>query len=207
MRIVAVSAAQSTKESQLVDAQHRLRAKIFSERLGWEVDVKDGREFDRFDRLRPTYILAVLEGGKVAGCARLLPAIGPTMLAGVFPSLLPDGRLHAHPAMVESSRFCVDTNLAEGRGDGWIHAATLTMFAGIIEWCIVNLYTEIITVTDLRFERILARAGWPLDRLGEPRRIGATMAVAGTLPVNTETFERLCPSDYSSDLVAVGRVA
>jgi N-acyl-L-homoserine lactone synthetase len=129
------------------------------------------------------------------------------MLAEVFPSLLPEGRLHAHPAMVESSRFCVDTSLAEGRGDGSIHEATLTMFAGIIEWCLVNEYSEIVTVTDLRFERILSRAAWPLHRLGEPRRIGATTAIAGTLPVDAETFERLCPSGYSSDLIAVSQVA
>lgn len=163
-----VAILKSEHDRRLVDAQHKLRARVFGERLGWDVSVRDGGETDEFDKLHPTYIVTTTDEGAVAGCARLLPAIGPTMVADVFPSLLPDGQLNGHAAMVESSRFCVDTALEEGRGNGSIHEATLTMFAGIIEWCMANGYTEIVTVTDLRFERILARVGWPLQRLPAP---------------------------------------
>ncbi|WP_292219552.1 acyl-homoserine-lactone synthase, partial [Mesorhizobium sp.] len=69
------------------------------------------------------------------------------------------GSLAAHAAMVESSRFCVDTSLQAVRGEGQLHLATLTMFAGIIEWSMANGYDEIVTATDLRLERILKRAG------------------------------------------------
>lgn len=34
-------------------------------------------------------------------------------------------------------------------------------------------------LTDLRFERILNRAGWPMTRIGEAEQIGRTVAVAG----------------------------
>jgi acyl homoserine lactone synthase len=37
-------------------------------------------------------------------------------------------------------------------------------------------------------ERILRRAGWHLDRLGEPHQIGATNAVAGLLPVTDDAL-------------------
>ncbi|MCV9966912.1 acyl-homoserine-lactone synthase TraI [Pararhizobium sp. BT-229] len=198
-----VAIPKSEHERQLVYAQHKLRARVFGERLGWDVSVRDGGETDEFDKLHPTYIVTTTDEGAVAGCARLLPAMGPTMVADVFPSLLPDGQLNGHAAMVESSRFCVDTALVEGRGNGSVHDATLTMFAGIIEWCIANGYTEIVTVTDLRFERILARVGWPLQRLGEPKKIGVTMAVAGTLPVDRDNFLRLRPSNYRSKLTSL----
>jgi acyl homoserine lactone synthase len=122
------------------------------------------------------------------------------MIADVFGSLLPDGRLNAHPAMVESSRFCVDTRLSGGRGTGSLHEATLSMFAGIIEWSIENGFTEIVTVTDLRFERILARVGWSLRRIGEPKTIGVTTAVAGSLQADTEMLSRLRPAGYSSQI-------
>ncbi|WP_028734346.1 acyl-homoserine-lactone synthase [Rhizobium leguminosarum] len=207
MQALALSTPRTIQEAHLLQIHYRLRARVFSDRLGWEVDVTAGCESDRFDALRPTYILATAETGQLAGCARLLPTLGPTMVADVFPSLLPDGQLNGHAAMIESSRFCVDTALAEGRGDGSIHEATLTMFAGIIEWCFANGYTEIVTVTDLRFERILARAGWPLQRLGEPKKIGVTMAVAGTLPANAETFLRLRPSNYRSELSPLSQAA
>ncbi|NKK39747.1 GNAT family N-acetyltransferase [Rhizobium leguminosarum bv. viciae] len=200
MRALALSTPRTIQEAHLLHIHYQLRARVFSDRLGWEVDVTAGCESDRFDALRPTYILAIAETGELAGCARLLPALGPTMVADVFPSLLPDGQLKGHAAMIESSRFCVDTALAEGRGAGSVHEATLTMFAGIIEWCMANGYTEIVTVTDLRFERILARVGWQLHRLGEPKKIGVTTAVAGTLAANAATFLRLRPSKYRSEL-------
>ncbi|URK86327.1 GNAT family N-acetyltransferase (plasmid) [Rhizobium sp. RCAM05350] len=207
MQVLALSTPRTIPEAHLLHTHYQLRARVFADRLGWEVDVAAGCESDGFDALRPTYVLAITETGQLAGCARLLPTLGPTMAADVFPSLLPDGQLNGHAAMIESSRFCVDTALAEGRGDGSIHEATLTMFAGIIEWCFMNGYTEIVTVTDLRSERILARVGWPLQRLGEPKKIGVTMAVAGTLPANAETFLRLRPSNYRSELSPLSQAA
>jgi acyl homoserine lactone synthase len=198
MQVLAISASHSLQEMELIQRHHQLRARVFADRLGWEVSVVGGYESDVFDQHGPTYILAISASGEVAGCARLLPATGPTMVTDVFPSLLPGGQLHSHSMMVESSRFCVDTKLAEGRGAGSFHEATLSMFASIIEWSVENGFTEIVTVTDLRFERILARVGWPLQRIGEPRKIGVTMAVAGILPANAEVFSRLRPAGYSS---------
>jgi|GEM_PF-340899 len=207
MQILAICHPRTIYEAQLLHRHHQLRARVFAERLGWEVEVVNGQEADAFDALLPTYILAISDDGTVTGCARLLPALGATMVTSIFPSLLPNGRLNAHTAMIESSRFCVDTTLGEGRGDGSIHKATLTMFAGIIEWCMANGYTEIVTVTDLRFERILARVGWPLQRLAEPKKIGVTMAVAGILPANADTFLRLRPTNYHSELSTVAPAA
>lgn len=198
MNVLALSTPRTLDEADLLGTHHRLRAKVFSDRLGWDVNVEAGHESDEFDTLRPTYILATTASGRLAGAARLLPALGPTMVADVFPSLLPNGHLNAHSAMVESSRFCIDTSLVEERGDGLAHEATLSMFAGIIEWCLANSFTEIVTVTDLRFERILARVGWPLQRLADPQRIGVTMAVAGSLPADAATFQQLRPSNYRS---------
>lgn len=208
MQILAFSTPQDAHEARVLQHHYELRARVFSDRLGWDVRVTDGCESDGFDKLKPTYVFALSSVGQVAGCARLLPALGPTMLTDVFPSLLPSGRLSAHSAMIESSRFCVDTTLAEGRGEGSVHEATLTMFSGIIEWSIANGYTEIATVTDLRFERILSRVGWPLVRLGEPKKIGVTMAVAGTLPAAPEIFQKLRPTNYRSNFtIPIDRAA
>jgi len=207
MQVLAFSTPRTIQEAHLLHIHHQLRARVFSDRLGWDVDVTAGCESDSFDALRPTYVLATTAIGELAGCARLLPTLGPTMVADVFPSLLPGGQLNGHAAMIESSRFCVDTTLEEGRGDGSVHEATLTMFAGIIEWCLANDFTEIVTVTDLRFERILARVGWPLQRLGEPKKIGVTMAVAGILPADADMFRKLRPSNYHSQITRISKAA
>jgi len=177
---------------------HRLRAIVFRDRLEWDVTITHGGERDQYDDLNPTYILAISGANKVVGCARLLPAVGPTVLERTFPQLLQDGSLNATSAMIESSRFCVDTTLPAGRGGEQLHLATLTMFAGIIEWSMVNGYDKIVTATDLRFERILNRAGWPMARLGEPVAIGNTVAIAGRLPADQKSFEQVRPPQYRS---------
>lgn len=207
MRVLAISTPKNIQEAELIHRHHELRARVFADRLGWDVAVDDGRELDAFDALMPTYILAISDGGQVAGCARLLPATGPTMVTDVFGSLLSNHGLNAHSTMIESSRFCVDTALGEGRGDRSVHETTLTMFAGIIEWCMSNGFTEIVTVTDLRFERILTRVGWPLQRLGEPRPIGVTMAVAGILSAHAATFKKLRPANYRSEFTPLSKAA
>ncbi len=42
-----------------MDAMFRNRAEIFGKRLGWEVEVRDGYERDRFDDLNPLYLVSV----------------------------------------------------------------------------------------------------------------------------------------------------
>lgn len=200
MHITIVSPDLYEQHSVLLTKMHRLRAEVFGSRMGWEVTIVGGEERDRYDGLGRTYVLAVDDGDRVAGCVRLLAASGPTMLQDTFPGLLVDGSLAAHTGMVESSRFCVDTSLEAGRGGGQLHLATLTMFAGIIEWSMANGYDGIVTATDLRFERILKRAGWPMTRLGEPAPIGNTIAVAGSLLADHASFERVCPPGYRSEI-------
>jgi acyl homoserine lactone synthase len=69
-----------------------------------------------------------------------------------------------------------------------LREATFLLFAAMIEWGLQGKAQAIATVTDLRMERILRRAGWHLDRLGTPRQIGATKAVAGLLPITNDAL-------------------
>lgn len=202
MRAIAIEANQRGGLGSLLDEMHRLHAWVFAGRLGWQVKIEQGRERNEYDALDPTYILALTERGDVAGCARLLPTAGPTMLSQTFPQLLAGGRLRGKPTTIERSRFCVATR-GEGRGDRFLHEATLTMFAEIIEWSMSNGFDEVATATDLWIER----AGWPMTRLGGVERIGDTMSIAGNLPADQASFDRIRPPGYRSDLRRLQRVA
>lgn len=207
MHAVAIAADSYKKFPDLLDGMHELRARIFRDRLNWDVDVRDGREVDSFDGCRPTYILAVTGRNSVVGCARLLPSTGPMLLSVLFPEL-GEGRLFKpHPAMIESSRFCVDTSVDAGRAGQVLHDVTWTMFAAIIEWSMANGYSELITATDVRIERILRRAGWPMTRIGTPKRLGNTNAVVGLLPTDLASFEQVRPATYVSTIAPLRRVA
>ena len=61
----------------------------------------------------------------------------------------------------------------------------------MIEFGLTWGLSHIVTVTDRRVERILKRAGWPLERLGEVEKIGDTMTVAGLLETSEEALTRV----------------
>lgn len=196
MRIIAIGPQDCSRDPLLVDQMHRLRARVFKDRMGWDVTVTNGREFDQFDELNPTSIV-VVDRGVVVGHTRVLPATGPTMLSESFSFLATTGAYAPHSGMIETSRFCVDTSTARLTPDG-IHLATMTLIAGILEWAELGGYSEIVTVTDVRLERILRRVGLPLRRLSEPTRIGNTLALAGIVDVDAQSVQRARPSQYRS---------
>jgi acyl homoserine lactone synthase len=168
---------------------HRVRYRIFEERLGWDVEVSGGMEADEFDACRPVYLLQKHHEGQVQGCVRLLPTTGPTMLGNTFPVLLDGQVAPASDAIWESSRFGVDVGSTRSSAAGNIAKATYELFAGMIEFGLMRQLTDIVTVTDARMERILCRARWPLKRIGTPRPIGKTIAVAGYLEVSEERLQ------------------
>ncbi|MBW9118372.1 GNAT family N-acetyltransferase [Rhizobium cauense] len=200
MEVIAIREPKTTFDYSLIDQMHQLRARVFRDRLGWKVTCRADREYDEYDLFDPTYLVIVSEG-RVVGSVRLLPADGPTMIEGVFPQLLGGLELPKHQKMIESSRFCVDTAHAGERSTARAHQATLSLFAGIIEWCLANDYNEIATATDVRFERLLSRCGWPLRRLGKPVIINETRSVAGLLSADALYFERLRPRDCQLSIV------
>lgn len=176
--------------SRDIEAMQRLRYRVFNDRLGWEVSTVHGREVDVFDDLKPHYLLLRGEyGGSVDGCVRLLPSTGPNMLRDVFPVLLDGKDAPSQPDVWESSRFALDIREGSANGPGGLAAGTYELFAGVLEFGLAKNLKRIVTVTDVRMERILRRVGWRLERLGEPKEIGSTRAVAGLLEVSQATLE------------------
>ena len=187
MKVIVRSRAALLSDFELAMGMHRLRGRVFKERLDWDVSVAGGLEIDQYDALKPIYLL-VLERRDVVGCVRLLLTTERNMLADTFPVLL-DGHAAPRAARIwESSRFCVDTKTVAATAKNGLREATYLLFAAMIEWAQQRDLHAIATVTDLRMERILRRAGWHLDRLGTPHQIGVTKAVAGLLPVTEEAL-------------------
>ncbi|TGT57766.1 conjugal transfer protein TraI [Mesorhizobium sp. M00.F.Ca.ET.170.01.1.1] len=170
---------------------HRLRHRVFRDRLNWDVSVSGGYEIDPYDALGPSYLLLRSSSGRVDGCVRLLPTTGPTMLRDSFSILLGNRQAPEDPRIWESSRFALDLAPSAPKQAG-IALGTYELFAGMIEFGLAHDLRTIVTVTDLRIERILRRAGWPLQRLSGPQTIGNTRAVAGHLDISPETRETIC---------------
>jgi N-acyl-L-homoserine lactone synthetase len=171
---------------------HRLRYRVFKERLDWDVQISGNMEMDEFDAFHPVYLIQRANDYRIQGCVRLLPSTGPTMLRDTFPILLDGASAPTSLTIWESSRFALDLHANAPKAAHGLATATFELFAGMIEFGLSRQLTEIITVTDARMERILRRAGWPLRRIGKPHALGNTLAVAGYLDVSAESLARVC---------------
>lgn len=190
MRAIALTRQNLGGNQDLLIGMHRLRRRVFKERLDWSVSVAGDLEIDHFDTFGPTYLL-VVDDRDVIGSVRLLPTTGSNMLADTFAILLDGNPAPRSQTIWESSRFCVDTTRTDATTDGGLRRATFLLLAAMIEAGLRYGLEAIVTVTDLRMERILRRAGWPLERIGTPHRIGNTQAVAGFLPVSAEALDAI----------------
>ena len=193
--IMTIESIDRQKHPVLIDQMFRMRAEVFSSRLGWEVSVNDGRETDRFDDEDPLYLMSVNdETGVLQGAVRLLPTTGPYMLRDVFSVLVPGGAPES-PLIWESSRFAINPrvfSVAErAEANHIVHKTTLELLCGIVEVCQSAGIDHVVSVFDARMARIFRAANCPYEVIGTPTRIGKTMTYAGLFDMSRDMRSRL----------------
>jgi acyl homoserine lactone synthase len=164
-----------------IDAMFRSRAETFRERLGWEVEVENGYERDRFDDANPLYLVSVdPDTERYWGSLRLLPTTGPNMLRDVFMQLLDDDETVESATIWESSRICaVPIEGQPDRGRAGVNYVLAELIAGIGEVAQLAGLTQIVSVFDARVFRILRSMGVPIEIIGKPQHVGTVIAYAG----------------------------
>jgi len=172
---IRIAARRDFKSRDLWE-MHKLRAKVFKDRLGWEVPIMSGMEIDGYDALEPLYMM-IREpgGGALRGCWRLLPTEGPYMLKDSFAQLLHGQPAPEHARIWELSRFAIET---EGNSRFGFSEITMESIAEIISHGYHAGIDQYVTVTTTAIERLLRRAGVVTSRFGAPLQIGVERAVA-----------------------------
>lgn len=172
---IRIAARRDFKSRDLWE-MHKLRAKVFKDRLGWEVPILSGMEIDGYDALEPLYMM-IREpgGGSLRGCWRLLPTEGPYMLKDSFAQLLHGQPAPEHARIWELSRFAIET---EGNSRFGFSEITMESIAEIISHGYHAGIDQYVTVTTTAIERLLRRAGVVTTRFGAPLQIGVERAVA-----------------------------
>lgn len=191
--IIVIDALNRHEHPEILTQMHRLRARVFAGRLGWDVKVVNGEERDRFDALDPAHVVSVNDAGEVVGCMRLLQTTGPHMLADVFAPLL-DGEPPLRSARIwEATRFCVDTErLVDRRGPNSICHVTSEVMIGAFEYGMEAGVSDAVAVIDPVMLRVMKRSGnAPYDYLGTPRQMGKVVALAVLMDCSTDRIERL----------------
>lgn len=186
--ITVIDALNEAKFSKILDEVYRLRARVFSDRLGWAVEVEDGKEIDQYDSLNPAHLVCLDEDGDVVGCMRLLQTTGPHMLADIFSDLL-DGEPPLRSAQVwEATRFCIDTEkLRGGRNKNSISHYTSELMVGVFEYAQSAGILDIVGVVDPVMNRVMQRSGnAPYDYMGSTKSMGVVKAMAALMDCSDE---------------------
>lgn len=180
-RIAIGRAGEPELHATLLDSMYRLRCHVFHQRLGWDVQVENGREHDWFDLIGPRYLIAHDQASNALGCCRLLPTMGPNMLRDIFPMLMDGAAPPASAGIWEISRFAVGAGCT-GQRFGFGNVAG-TLIAHALRLADAHGIEEIVGVTSAPFERLLHHLGLQVERLGAPRRIGRVLSLAFRMPV------------------------
>ncbi len=167
---------------------HRLRAKVFKERMGWEVPIIGGMEIDGYDALNPYYLMIQEPATGLRGCWRALPTIGPYMLKDTFPELLHGHSAPEDPKIWELSRFAIEADGPQGFG---FSRFSLDALREIVIFGDKMGIARYITVTTSSIERMLRRIGLTVSRFGPPIKIGVETAIAVDIDIGEQTHEVL----------------
>lgn len=179
---------QKSLDVEVLAQMYRLRARVFGERMGWEVAILSGMEIDGYDALSPHYMLVHDERNALCGCWRLMPTTGPYMLRDTFGDLLHGQQAPRSPHIWELSRFAIDA--PEKRGFGFA-ALALEAMREVVRFADRMAIMSYVTVTTTAVERMLRKAGVETHRFGPPMRVGVEHAVGLTIDLGAPTRRAL----------------
>jgi acyl homoserine lactone synthase len=180
--------AQKSFDLDTLAEMYRLRAKVFGERMGWEVAILSGMEIDGYDALSPHYMLVHDERDTLCGCWRIMPTVGPYMLRDTFGQLLHGQSAPVSPSVWELSRFAIVTQ--EKSGFGFAKLA-LDAMREVVKFADQMNIARYVTVTTTAIERLLRKTGVETRRFGPPVRIGVENAVGLTIELGEKTHHAL----------------
>ncbi|HEX2580391.1 MAG TPA: acyl-homoserine-lactone synthase [Dongiaceae bacterium] len=164
---------------------HRLRHKLFVERLRWQLNSEEGMEYDEFDTPSTTYLFAT-QNSQLAGIARLIPTTKPYMIEKLWPSFVED--LPHDGAIWELSRFGVDLTLsAEDRVK-----VSLEVILGFQEFGLKNGIEKYLVVSSTHLMRhVIGNAGCSYTYLGEPRIMDGVRIAAAAIDVSADVVANI----------------
>jgi len=189
--IVVVEPHNADKHLHLLDQMFRLRARIFHDRLGWDVEVTGGRERDKYDDEAPVYLIYADDHSMVVkGCLRLLPTTGPTVLAEVFSDTLPDAVHLSAPMIWECTRFCVDERILGPGNRDELYFTSGLLIAALGDLGLKVGIESIIGNFDSTMLRLYRRIGCEVEVLGSTLRYGAPIYL-GLFPISERILRKV----------------
>lgn len=174
-----------------LDEMYKLRYKVFSKELQWNVKTHNNMEKDEFDEKNAYYIIAKDEKGIIRGCQRLIQMTNPCMLDGPFSSFLTNLKDFKQPGYWETSRFAVDHAHDELYSAKDSKRLVPTLLAGVMEFGLQIEKVEcFITLSFPSVAKLASLYGLLLAPLKQSEIEGESVVVSGYPPLNV-SYKRL----------------
>ncbi|HEX2580390.1 MAG TPA: acyl-homoserine-lactone synthase [Dongiaceae bacterium] len=159
---------------------HRLRHKLFIERLRWQLNSEEDMEYDEFDTPATTYLFAT-QNSQLAGIARLIPTTKPYMIEKLWPFFMES--LPHDNTVWEASRFGIDPTLS-AREKAKI---SMEIVLGCQEFGLKNRIERFMVVMPTQIiRRVIGNAGCPYHYLGEPQIMDGMRIAAAAIEVSAD---------------------
>ena len=189
--IVVIQDHNARQYSDLLAQMFRLRARIFRDKLNWDVRVEDGMERDKYDDEGPVYVISTDSACRtVIGSLRLMPTTGPTLLNEVFADTVPDAAFLSAPSIWECTRFCVDEQSFSVAAFEKAAYASRLLFAALGEVAIEAGIETVLGNFDATMHRLYRRIGVDVDVIGHTKRYGRKVFL-GSFPVTEDILTRV----------------
>jgi acyl homoserine lactone synthase len=189
--IVVIESHNAHKHERLMDEMFKLRARVFRDRMKWDVQVTDGRERDRYDDEAPVYLIYANDASRaIKGSLRLLPTTGPTVLADFFSDTLPDASHLSAPTIWECTRFCVDEQVLGPGNRQELYFTSALLIAALGDLGLTAGIQSILANFDSTMLQLYRRIGCEVEVLGSTHRY-ATPVYLGLFPISEAILHRV----------------
>jgi acyl-homoserine lactone synthase len=174
------------RHSGRLDEMHRLRKRVFVDRLGWDVPVANGEfEIDQFDGDAAEYFLVIdRASGALAGSVRLMPSTSPHLLGELF-SFLCEGAPPVGPHIWEITRQCYNDALPRDAVIRARHQIT----CGLLEYGLMRGIERYTLVTNVEHVPMLMTPGWTCTPLGMPQWFNDELIAPMAIDVSQSTLD------------------
>lgn len=186
--ILHVEERDRSKHASELNQYFQLRKRVFHDQLGWDVSVSGDIERDPLDDAPCTYTLYLDQDGTVAGGARLIPTTQTTLLDMAFDGLVPENVSFRSPTIWESSRYCINHDVAHSRMSSGAKKATIGLTIGNYDYAIATGISHYIAVVEARLFRLSQSYNLDVEILGE-KKFPDCDVICALYPISDKTHK------------------
>jgi N-acyl-L-homoserine lactone synthetase len=187
--IVVIEPYNAHEYSNLLDDMFRLRARVFRDRLRWDVQVTDEKERDKYDDEGPVYIIYADDES----------------LNDIFSDTLPDAVHLSAPTIWECTRFCLEDGVLSRTNREELLVASAVLIAALGDVAIGAGIESIVGNFDSTMLRLYRRIGCEVEVLGSTQRYGRPVYL-GLFPISEPILRKVKGRLKKAQTVTAGSV-